>query len=106
MYIENFNPSGLTVFFTDFYNQDSNNDSINVFKALVTSSKEKIINIIQSTNFNKMQSYEKKHGFKEAGKSLFFRKGKKNQWKNILTISQKNKILNEFKEIIETFNYL
>ena len=66
----------------------------------------KIQKILKSTDFEILKKEEEKKGFKEATNGPFFRSGKKNQWKNILTISQKNKILNEFKEIIETFNYL
>ena len=50
---------------------------------------------------------EKKSNFNEASiYSNFFRIGKKNQWKKILSTDQVNLIENEFKEEMVKFNYL
>ena len=67
----------------------------------------KIQNIISSTHFNNMANKEKESDFNEATNySNFFRIGKKNQWKKILSTDQVNLIENEFKEEMVKFNYL
>ncbi len=64
-----------------------------------------INNILQSTNFKNMQSMEKKYGFKEAKHGLFFRKGKVQQWKEVLTEEQLIVIENKFKNLMNRFGY-
>ena len=66
----------------------------------------KFENIIKSTNFKKLQQDEKIYGFKEAKKSIFFRKGKALQWKNELSDTQRKKIEESFKIIMKKLNYL
>lgn len=66
----------------------------------------KIANIIKSTSFDKLQQDEKKHGFKEAKKSNFFREGQALQWKNKLNNLQLNKIENSFETIMTELDYL
>ena len=64
-------------------------------------------NILNSTNFLALQNLEKESGFNEAKKhTKFFRKGKINQWNNILTESQKKIIENNFKKIMEKYDYV
>ena len=68
---------------------------------------EKIDNIILSTNFDKMRDFEEKEGFVEAPKhSKFFRVGKKNQWKEKLSLDQIKLIEENFKDEMAKFNYL
>lgn len=66
----------------------------------------KILNILRTTDFQKMKEVELKEGFVEAqdGKT-FFRSGIKNQWKNKLNKKQIQKIEDTFKKIMDKFNY-
>ncbi len=67
----------------------------------------KFENIIKTTSFNYMKSIEAKNGFDEAMPwSSFFREGKKEQWRNILSKNQQLKIEKSFKKYMEMFNYL
>ena len=69
--------------------------------------KRVVNNILLSTTFEKFQEYEKKHGFSEATKnSMFFRKGKKNQWEGKLKKYQLNIIENTFQSPMKEINYL
>ena len=64
-------------------------------------------NILKSTNFLALQNLEKERGFNEAkDHARFFRKGKTNQWTNILTEDQKKIIEKKFKKIMEKYDYL
>ena len=66
----------------------------------------KIINILKTTNFQKMKEDELKDGFVEAQQvGPFFRSGTKNQWKNKLNKIQIQKIEGEFKKTMDKFNY-
>lgn len=65
----------------------------------------KIKNIIETTNFKNMKLMEEKHGFDESTNGKFFRKGTQNQWKDLLTIDQINKIEKNCKEYMLRFNY-
>ena len=68
--------------------------------------KERFINTIESTKFNKLQKMEKKFGFNEASKfSKFFRKGTDLQWKNILTKNQLIDINKKLKKELKENNY-
>ena len=54
-------------------------------------------NILKSTNFLALQNLEKERGFNEAkDHARFFRKGKTNQWTNILTEDQ-GQLINDSK---------
>ena len=67
----------------------------------------KIENIIKTTNFQFLKNQEQKYGFKEATtNSDFFRKGINNQWKEILTKKQIEKIENNFKLLMTKLNYI
>ena len=69
--------------------------------------KEKTENILKTTDFNFMQMLEEKFGFKEAlNHTKFFNIGKKNQWKDQLTLHQTKIIEKNFKKEMEYFNYL
>ena len=50
---------------------------------------------------------EKAHGFNEAtSHSLFFRKGKSNQWQSVLSIDQIKLIEKELKGPMKSLGYL
>ena len=66
----------------------------------------KILNILETTEFKKFKEYEEKEGFTEAtGFSNFFLVGEKNQWKEKLTISQIKRIEKNFGKLMKSFNY-
>ena len=83
-------------------------DFFNINYKIKFNSANKIINnILLSTSFEKFQEYEKINGFPEATtNSMFFRKGKKNQWEKALKKYQLNKIENSFKSPMKEINYL
>ena len=62
--------------------------------------------LVNNSNFNSFQENESKFGFKEAKKEVFFRKGKKNQWKDELSISQVKKIENILSSEMKILGYL
>ena len=63
----------------------------------------KVKNIIKSTKFENLQKIENDKGFNEQSEhTIFFRKGKKNQWKNKLAKNHENLIKKNFeKEMIQ-----
>ena len=67
---------------------------------------KKISNILQSTNFDTLQEYEKKFGFNEARNGFFFRKGKINQWRKELSQKEINIIEEAFKDVMNELGYL
>ena len=76
------------------------------FNIKINNKEIKIKNIIESTSFESMQKMEKNDGFNEATYGSFFRKGKAQQWKSILTKDQIKIIENEFKNLMYEFGYL
>ena len=69
--------------------------------------KEKINNIIITTDINYMKAIEGKEGFDEAKKHTnFFNVGKKNQWKLKLKVNQASIIEEKFKKEMMRFKYL
>lgn len=67
----------------------------------------KLKNVLETTNFKTLQHYEKKYGFKASRKKeKFFRQGRANQWKKILTKEQIKKIEYSFKDIMVKFGYI
>lgn len=69
--------------------------------------KNKISEIIKTIEFSKLQKLEKEKGFFESAKGrVFFRSGKFDSWKNILTHQQKNKIEYELQDIMKKFGYI
>ena len=66
----------------------------------------KLKNILQTTDFNYMKNIEAESGFDEAMPwSSFYRVGKKEEWKKILTIEQQSKIEENFKNYMINYNY-
>jgi len=68
--------------------------------------KRKIINILKTTMFEKMQSLEKKHGFSEAAKNDFFYKGPNNDWKKTLDFKNQQKIEKSFSKEMKELGYI
>ena len=67
----------------------------------------KLENILKTTSFNYMKNMENKNGFDDAVPwSNFFRKGEKQQWKDILNKEQQSKIRDNFEEYMIKFDYL
>ena len=68
----------------------------------------KINNSLQSTQFSNLQNMESKIGFKENPNSdkNFFRKGEQNEWKQVISIKEKEIIEKSFKLEMEELNYL
>ena len=63
--------------------------------------------IIQETNINNLKKEEELFGFKEASKySNFFRSGKVEQWRDILSLDQIKLIEKELYPMMKQFNYL
>ncbi len=66
----------------------------------------KLENILKTTSFDYMKTYEAKNGFDEAMPWVnFFREGKKEQWKNILNKTQQSRIEENLKEYMNLFGY-
>ena len=62
---------------------------------------------IHNSSFANLNYNEKKYGFKQKeGSSIFFRSGKKEQWKEELTLVQIKKIENTFKNEMKILGYL
>ena len=55
--------------------------------------------------FKELKLQESQVGFREAQSGPFFRKGKKNQWKNILNVQQINILENKFRNFMDKFDY-
>ena len=89
----------------EFINKITNNkENIN---------KTKIKNAINSTSFNKLRDFEKKHGFSESIKSRkenkqipFFFLGPENDWKKILDEDLKLKLNNIFEKNLKELSYI
>ena len=74
---------------------------------------KKVSNSLNTTNFEKLRSMEKKFGFIESVKSLstkkrinFFNLGKKNNWKEKLDNKIARKIENLYKKEMNELKYL
>ena len=62
---------------------------------------------VENSKFDKLQKSEKKYGFKaNEGNANFFRLGKSEQWKNVLTNTQIKKIESAFSNEMELLGYL
>ena len=73
---------------------------------------EKINNVINTTNFEKLKKMEKKIGFQESIKNNdkeyinFFNLGSKNNWQNFLDKDLSKKIEVQFKNEMMELGYL
>ena len=77
----------------------------NNFKLKILNTKEKIKNILETSNFDRLKEEEINSNFKESNKSKFFYKGKIGYWKNNLSNNYLEKIEYEFKKEMKIFNY-
>ena len=69
--------------------------------------KQKIASLILiNTKFNKLKEIENKKKFEEQLSNNFFRSGKKDTWKSILSNSQITKIEKEFQKTMKIYGYL
>jgi len=76
------------------------------FSIKINNFEKKLQNILETTHFNYMKEMETKNGFREAMPwTNFFRKGKKEQWKDILNKKQQSKVEKNFREYMNKFDY-
>ena len=76
-------------------------------KIETTNLNKKIDNIIKTTNFQFLKNQEQKYGFSEATTySEFFRKGTNNQWREVLTNKQIERIESAFKPLMKKLKYI
>ena len=68
--------------------------------------KKKILNSINSCQFSNLSKMENIHGFDEATEGKFFREGKKDSWKNVLTQDLRKKIEENFENEMKELGYL
>ena len=67
---------------------------------------QKILNAVQNCSFDNLSKLENKLGFVEKGKNVnFFRKGKTDEWKTVLSSELIFKIEKEFSEELKEFKY-
>ena len=66
---------------------------------------EKILNIVNSTDFNKLKDEEFKYGFDESVNKNFFNIGRKNQWINKLKKEDVLQIEKKITKILEKHQY-
>jgi aryl sulfotransferase len=71
-------------------------------------SRKEVKNAIEKSSFQHLKELEGKEGFKERSihSDSFFRKGLQDDWKNVLTPSQVEKIVNQHSEMMRKFGYL
>lgn len=76
------------------------------FNIKINNLDSKLKNILKTTDFNYMKSIEAEYGFDEAMPwSSFFRKGKKEQWKDVLSKTQQSKIIKNLGEHMNKYDY-
>ena len=112
-WLEYKNVSRLIIKYEDLINKTEEN-ILQIFDFLnkITSNtffqnKIDINKIIQETSMGNLKKEEELFGFKEASKySNFFRSGKMEQWRDILSLDQIKLIEKELYPIMKQFNYL
>ena len=78
---------------------------LNRFKK-IDINKEKISKSIISCNFSNLSKMEGEQGFEETQNNKFFRKGKKDSWKNELNLDLRKKLEDNFKREMKELGYL
>ena len=68
--------------------------------------KKKINDSVNSTQFNKLQNYEKKYGFIMGQMNKFFYLGEENNWQNLLNTEIEKKIRKSFDSEMRQLNYI
>lgn len=69
---------------------------------------QQVLNAINNSQFEELREQELKFGFKERPSNItsFFRKGEKEDWRNVLTKQQVQKIVNVHEELMRKLDYL
>ena len=67
---------------------------------------KKIEDILELIKFKNLQELETKKGFEESMSGRFFRSGKIDTWKNILSKNQVSKIEDKFGDVMKELGYL
>ncbi len=112
-WLEYSNVSRLFIRYEDLINKTEEN-IIQIFNFLNKITHNKLIptkidikKIIQETSINNLKKEEDLFGFNEASKySKFFRSGRTEQWKDILSLGQIKLIEKELYSMMKQFNYL
>ena len=68
--------------------------------------KEKLINSIDTTQFDNLKKHEDKYGFNMGQKNKFFHLGKQNDWKKLLDPKINSKIKKQFKSEMSELGYI
>ena len=107
------NVSNLIIKYEDIINNTSKilNQIIdfltNTAKLKIQNNSNLVGNVLQSTSFDRLQQIEKNSGFKEASSySKFFREGKSEQWKSILSVNQIKLIEKELYKPMSRLGYI
>ena len=68
----------------------------------------RLMRAIKHASFNQMKAQEEKKGFVEKHENAqsFFRKGRKDQWQDVLTPEQVTRIVERHREQMERFKYI
>ena len=80
-------------------------DFLNKIMPIIVDDK-KILKTINSCSFSNLSKMENEHGFNEAIKNKFFRKGTKDSWKNELSSDLRKKLEENFKSEMNELGYL
>ena len=112
-WLEYINVSRLFINYEDLINKTEEN-IIQIFNFLnkiiynkFIPTKIDIKKIVQETSINNLKKEERLFGFNEASKySRFFRSGRTEQWKDILSLGQIKLIEKELYPMMKLFNYL
>ena len=78
---------------------------LNKFKKIDINEK-RISKSIISCSFSNLSKMENQFGFEEAQNDKFFRKGKKDSWKNELNLDLRKKLEDNFKREMKELGYL
>lgn len=74
---------------------------------LINDYEERFDLAVKETHFKNLQKLENKHGFIEKGvRDKFFRVGKAEQWKKVLTRKQVDTIISHHREVMTYFGYI
>lgn len=70
--------------------------------------KARLERAVERSSFRALREQEDKKGFKEKSPHAqkFFREGRSNQWRNVLSQSQVDKVASAHKEMMQRFGYL
>ena len=112
-WLEYSNVSRLFIRYEDLINKTEEN-ILQIFNFLNKITHNKLIptkidikKIVQETSINNLKKEEDLSGFNEASKySKFFRSGRTEQWKDILSLGQIKLIEKELYSMMKQFNYL